>query len=536
MLANAGIFCGKKRLQLALEQQQGKLTLTTCYITNNQHFKPSLTDQVYTRGMSDAAPMSPRFSKLASPTGQAGAAPVMLLVAGPGSSDWNRHDISELAMALDKSGIRVVTVGDGETPLSIRAVGKKIQQLHEQGLPVQSILHLTHGKLQEDGSLGLRFHGKDGDKKTLSNVEQYFDTINSANGKQPIDVILLSCHGGAAHEAAHRLPPGSQLLSMVDRHNQFDLDSLQRFVKYLDRSEKHLRPAGIESFLTHYLSSSSSTDVRDIPMISRSGDNTVTNIGQDLEEVMGKPLPPEQRHLLQEKLRPHWGEERTDGWIERLERAQSSEWLGIYEQGPLLLMAYLLKHPEARTSHLPVPPTEQNPGTEDRRDWVGIDRNISRMQDENGNLSLLVRTTDGRMLNIPYPATNSSQFLNSYRFHDSATNLSWDYALSSTGIKHGQPVLSGTLSVFDGRYMIITNTDYSGPNSAEIVDTLRGEVTRPALPDEEADTPARQDYSPFLFSPRTHEALLQLRQEAGSAPTPAPIKPLFSVAPKPTAP
>ena len=482
--------------------------------------------------MSDAAPMSPRFSKLATPTGQAGAAPVMLLVAGPGSSDWDRHDISELAMALDKSGIRVVTVGDGETPLSIRAVGKKLQQLHEQGLPVQSILHLTHGKLQEDGSLGLRFHGKDGDKKTLSNVEQYFDTINSANGKQPIDVILLSCHGGAAHEAAHRLPSGSQLLSMVDRHNQFDLDSLQRFVRYLDRSEEHQRPAGIESFLTHYLSSSSSTDVRDIPMISRSGGDTVTNLGQYLEEVMGKTLPPEQRHLLQERLRPSWGQERTDGWIERLEKAQSPELIGLYEQGPLLLMAYLLKHPEAKTGHLPSPPTQQNPETGDRRDWVGIDRNIPHMRDEKGNLSLLVRTTDGRMLNIPYPTADGSQFRNSYRTHDPATNLSWDYALSSTGMKNGQPVLTGKLSVFDGRYMITTHTEYRGTNSAEIVDTLRGEVTRPAQPDEESDTPARQDYSPFLFSPRTHEALLQLRQEAGSAPT---IKPAPST-PKPATP
>lgn len=487
--------------------------------------------------MSDAAPMSPRFSKLASPTGQAGAEPVMLLVAGPGGSDWGRHDISELAMALDKSGIRVVTIGDGETPLSLRVVGNKLRQLHEQGLNVQSLLHLTHGNLQADGSLGLRFHGKDGDKKTLSNVEQYFDTINSANGGQPIDVIMLSCHGGAAHEATHRLPPGSQLLSMVDRHNQFDLDSLQRFVKYLDRSEGPLRPAGTESFLTHYLSSASSTDVRDIPIISRSGDETVTNPGQYLEEVMGKPLPPEQRHLLQEKLRPSWGQERIDGWIERLEKAQSPDWIGLYEQGPLLLMAYLLKHPEAKTDHWPVPPTEKNPGTEDRRDWVGIDRNIPHMRDEKGNLSLLVRTTDGRMLSVPYPTADSSQFLNSYRSHDPATNLSWDYALSSTGIKHGQPVLTGTLNVFDGRYMITTTTDYAGPNSAEIVDTLRGEVTRPARPDEESDTPARQDYSPFLFSPRTHEALLQLRQEAGSAPAsaPAPNKPLPST-PRPTTP
>ncbi len=481
--------------------------------------------------------MSPRFSKLASPTGQAGSAPVMLLVAGPGNTDWDKHDVSELAVALEKAGVKVVTLGDGEAPLSLRAVGNKLRQLREQGINVQSLLHLTHGNLQEDGGLGLRFHGKDGDKKTLSGVEQYFDTITAANNKQPIDVIILSCYGGAAHEARDRLPPNSQLLSLVDRHNQFDLDSLQRFVKYLDHSEGPLRPAGIESFLTHYLSSSSATDIRDIPMLSRSGDDTVTNLGQYLEEVMGKPLPPEQRHLLQEKLRPSWGQERTDGWIERLEKAQSPDWIGLYEQGPLLLMAYLLKHPDAKTNRLPVPPTEQNHGIGDHRDWVGIDRNISRMQDENGNLSLLIRTTDGRMLSIPYPTADSSQFLNSYRSHDPATNLSWDYALSSAGVKNGQSVITGMLNVFDGRYMITTSTDYSGPNSAEIVDTLRGEVTRPARPDEESDTPARQDYSPFLFSPRTHEALLQLRQEASRPPALAPAStPLAHPAPKPTTP
>ena len=411
---------------------------------------------------------------------------VLLLVAGPGGTAWYKSDIKEMSRNLAKAGISVAVVGDGQRDISVSEVAQAIKKLNAQGKKISGLFHITHGSLLTDDNLGLRFSGTEGDKQTLVRTSTYFAELEKANKGKPLDVLMVSCHGGAAHQVRDTLHVGSTLITLGRAGDSVDVTSFTGLAR-ISADTPFTHPVrNINELLAVYLGRSVTEDKNDIPSISVSGKQGASDLGIELEAIAGHQMTPEQRELLHRKLDSFWGSERTDGWINRLENTKHPSQLGLYDSGPALLISHILKDPA-----FPIPDAHHNgpvdlvhnPLMGPAHDWHGIaPQKTHATVNSHGAASLHLEMTDGISINIPYPARqgpDAEKFSSSFTEYDPKTGWMIAYRHIDTHIsnRNGETLLRGETLAFNGRYLINLRYDGNHTGRSEIYDTYRGETS-----------------------------------------------------------
>jgi hypothetical protein len=167
----------------------------------------------------------------------------VLVLAGPGGTEWGEYEVSLTVRALGQNEGRVILVGDGIRPISgeqiLEGLYRAGDQARTNGLPT-TIWIFMHGSV--DGGAHLLTAGAG-----RIQSEELFRTISSVlNGR--LDVIMVSCHSDAAASFASSLRPGSRLAVLSD--NLYVAD-VERFIEMLNAAPGHdlSAPALLHYFL-----------------------------------------------------------------------------------------------------------------------------------------------------------------------------------------------------------------------------------------------------------------------------------------------
>lgn len=153
----------------------------------------------------------------------------IVLLAGPGGYAFNSDNVKAANSALKNQSDQVTVFGDGEKSLSDSDLEKFFQYIEKSNTEITLII-MAHGHL-----VSTKHYLKLSDKNSISTRDFLIRLSDSLNNRA-IDILSLSCYGGAASsEANDTLPQGSTYIALSKYNESLsgsDIDRLWNILSY----------------------------------------------------------------------------------------------------------------------------------------------------------------------------------------------------------------------------------------------------------------------------------------------------------------
>ena len=234
----------------------------------------------------------------------------MVLITGDGKTAFSRSDIARATLGYKKQYQNVVVVHADEPDFSLEKLEKQLKIEKDKSIDV---CIYAHGIPTANG---LNFNFSENRNVPCREI---FDVISKTTNK-PINMYILSCHGGGAlePECINHLPKGSKAFSCCDYSSSLPGADVERFVHTLNA--KKLEDNGFDSILMTYCSSMKNRN----SIVIGGTEQQPTDLLRKMIATTGRKLSEEEKSLVKEKLTPYFDEKLLNTVIDKF--ASSGEY------------------------------------------------------------------------------------------------------------------------------------------------------------------------------------------------------------------
>jgi len=254
--------------------------------------------------------------------------PTVLLIFGPGGYAFDEKDAKLAIENFKQAGADVVIVGDGKREVSMPEIIDSANKIKGE----LSVFVHAHGEVK----VGKHCIDLSGNCDTPTS--EFLSKLTKARSGKKFDMLMASCHGGAAQATADGiLPKGSVFVDLAPGSQTVASADVERFLKTVAENKELAASFSGEKMLNDYLM----TDLKNRipPSVTIAGEGTY-RLESILKGRLGQKFSKEEKEKIHKTLDTEFGKEKVDGIISKIETAKSEYDINAVNFGPAMAVAF----------------------------------------------------------------------------------------------------------------------------------------------------------------------------------------------------